>query len=342
MYYTVRLGVNSGIGAQLQQLALVLNIGKFIKGEFVNIEDRNFCQRSGLDVFEKFHLRKCFHSTISSNYNFQFSPVILSDSLFNIDENDTSLKNDDLFDLFKGFKNENIDFVFKDWSLLKNLRRLRPDLLKRTIFREYNFDRQSDFFPQEENKYLIHIRAGDVAILDTPYGKISCWGVKNGSNLPDFVTENTELSYKSIDLNFLNALVRKISDANSHAMFVIISDGFNKSIERIKRYKDRLSLDNSAIEKIEEEYSDDYYEKKINAGRKNIEFIIGDSVEKTMLSVKQLQTSAVILHGSGSFVPTILSALVSREKTKRRYNYHEKNIDLILKNEVAYIANRSS
>lgn len=336
--FSSRMGVNSGIGAQLQQLAFILNLGLLTNRRFVCLSDRAFCHRSGLDVFDVMGLGNAFERLeVKPNDSRE---ILLSDTFLGIRDTDTSVENKTLINNIEGNSaTEHISFNFKDWSLLKNLRRLRPDLFSMAVYRElYNTDLIVDKLNQRIDRYLIHLRLGDVASLETPAGTVSCWGVKGVSNEPSVLQMKDEASYPPVNFDKLRELVQGLLNLSEDTSVCVVSDGFSRSIERVNKFKDKLGLTDVDIDFIKNKYQDSYIIEALGANcQERVEFIIGESEDKTLSVIQQIQMSAAVIHGAGSFVSTILSVFVRKNKKLRRYNYLNKETAAIISNEARYV-----
>lgn len=338
MFASVKLGINSGIGAQLQQLAFLLNLVEISGREYIHRPQ--FCKRSEVDFFSLLGLEKSFSYVDHEGVDIgDVLEVKVEDSVFIKDFDNYILSDEKIYNFFSSLKQHKyILLTFSDWSKCKIIRKTRSDLLSLNILRnKYKLAINVDKTHQELNHYVIHLRFGDVAVLKSQKGLISCWGNRECTN-PRFIDSESEAFYEPIDIDKVEKLISRILKEIPNSRVSIISDGFARSILRVKKYQSSISLADEDIQQLESAYSNQWFNRFIGLSDK-IDVIVGESESLLIDSIKRIQSAEVVIHGHGSFVPTILGALVLKEKQIRRYNLHNFDIDSLLKNELTYKKN---
>jgi hypothetical protein len=322
--FTVQLGAGSGLGAQLLQFEFLYLFGRLLSYKYVH---QNFaCPRSSLKLPDFLGLEK-FESHLSNlNSSDQQIIEVNVDDRFIFDHQRKDI--DSIKNYFNGLHDLDqkiIKFKFMSWNHCKLIKKIVYDQSKiKNVFQsEVNLPlkywNQRNIFPvdshfkQNKIKIAIHIRKGDTAVVQINQELISCWQVKIQPNLlhlisVDRINSIDDAWAKHIDINDYYIILKNLFDhfGKENFSIVLISDGYQKSFERIREAAQKLNLNLEDINQAEDLYKSGF---DIFSRHSNIYCIIGEEESKLFESIHAVICADVIIYGHGSFVPSIVKYL---------------------------------
>lgn len=175
-----------------------------------------------------------------------------------------------------------------------------------------------NLFLQQKN-IAIHYRLGDTAVFPLPNGKfVAAWGdwrrSINKTSAPEILDSPNEAAYKPIDFTTTINTIEQASDAlNSAFQLTLLSDGYERGINRIIEFNEHLQLLDSDIEFITnwaESTKNTFIQKIYDAFEsKNVtlKVVWGENSDSFMESVKTIAAADLLFVGVGGFSKAIFN-----------------------------------
>lgn len=329
--FTVQLNKGSGLGAQLVQWEFLYLLGRLLGYQYV-YQDL-ICQRSSSNTYNFLGVDE--YNNLPPDTDLSQIPVIDCNITDNIYSNKTEdlepIKNHikELLDSSDTEKTQKIvRFNAGSWPQHQKIKnfvyKLSKDTKCRNLFKtELNLpfmywkarEKMPVSIPFRHNKIkvVLHIRKGDTAVVKINDDLYSCWQYKIESNGACKISvERIPDTHKSLAKHFktsdyYNVLKKLFLELGEHNFSVIvISDGYDRSFQRIRNAANDLDLKLDDIERAETFYKKEY---DVFCTHSNVNCVIGEKEDQFYKSVHALACCDAVIYGQGTFVTSIVEYL---------------------------------
>lgn len=316
----------SGLGAQIQQFSFLYTLGIYYGMDYVHVPWDT--RRIGSTIYDHIGLNKALHSTYDKNiYHSTAASVNVSDEVL-VDP----LTNDLSQTFFEQKKNSTandciFELSFTTWQKCATIRKLLDYSLSDTL---QAITKQFPTFKSITNNHIInlnpnpanldnfiivaHIRRGDTAVIEIEGKLFSCWQLQIDSNGKHHISvaqvdNKHEALYPPVELPeymelfeyCMSVIAKTRPDLN--VTLVIISDGFEKSHQRLMENTERLKLSPSQVDAAINSATLEFQEFRKNPAVS--ELIIGEDENSLKKAIYWIAHADLLITGTGSFASNI-------------------------------------
>ena len=329
--FTVQLFKGSGLGAQLIQWEFLYLFGRLLGYQYV-YQDLT-CQRSFSNAYNFLGVDK--YNNLPPDTDLSQIPIIdcnITDDMYSDEMEDLESTKNHIKELLDSSDTEKTQKIVRfnagSWPQHQKIKRfvykLSKDTNCRNLFKaELNLPflywKTREKMPvniplrHDKIKLVLHIRKGDTAIVNINDELFSCWQYKiepDGSSKVS--VERIKGTHKSLAQNFetsdyYDVLKKLFLELGEHNFSVIvISDGYDRSFQRIRNAASNLDLKLDDIERAETFYKKDY---DVFSTHSNVHCIIGEKEDQFYKSVHALASCDAVIYGRGTFATSIVEYL---------------------------------